>query len=280
MHKTLTTAVIDFLTAQNPKLCWHISACSHRKTLISLNKQADGPAALQLPLGSGGLKWVPQLQQADCGMLSACVSDMCMTTAIIIQGRWSDLTPTNHVWPASQDRVPSVWCCPTPHWLVNEGLCGGVRAGWWWRRGGTAKGVGRTLTSPLQLQACIGPAVDSQFFCHHNKQRPHKSRPAARGRQCGTLAGFPGPPKRSPGYQFLHCRYGNRAVSIGIRVRSVWLHSSVSPPLPFSLHFYLLPPPLSLLPPTLLLSILVLSPAPLQKQLQKKPLFFSPCTLS
>lgn len=39
------------------------------------------------------------------------------------------MTPTNYVWPASQDRVPSVWCCPTPHWLVNEGLRGGVRAG-------------------------------------------------------------------------------------------------------------------------------------------------------
>lgn len=61
--------------------------------------------------------------------MCVCVSAMCMTTAIIILGRWSDLTPTNYVWPASQDRVPSVWCCPTPHWLVNEGLHGGVRVG-------------------------------------------------------------------------------------------------------------------------------------------------------
>lgn len=125
-----------------------------------------------------------------CPQVSMCVSGMCMTIAIIILGRWSDLSPTNYVWPASQDRVPSVWCCPTPHWLVNEGLCGGVRAGW---RGGEVRG-GVGLPLLLQLQACFGPAVDSQLLLHHNKHRPHKGRPAEQSRPVWG----PPPPKKKP----------------------------------------------------------------------------------
>lgn len=33
----------------------------------------------------------------------------------------------------------------------------------------------------LQLQACIGPAVDSQLLRHHNKQRPHKAEQSRAG---------------------------------------------------------------------------------------------------
>lgn len=173
-----------------------------------------------------------------CPRVSMCVSDMCMTTAIIILGRWSDLTPTNYVWPASQDRVPSVWCCPTPHWLVNEGLCGGVRAGWW-RRGWTAEGWG----GPCSAASFVSLYRASCWFTA--PLRPQQTEAtqglaAEPSGQCGTLAGFAGPPKRSPSYQFLNCRYGNRAVSIRLGVRSVWLHSS------FSLHLYLLPRWLSL----------------------------------
>lgn len=93
-------------------------------------------------------------------------------------------------------------------------------------------GVGCASPLLLQLQACIEPAVDSQLLHHHNKQRPHRGQPAEQsqavwdtGRQC-----CPPPPKKkeegkkklkSSVDQFLHCRYGNRAVSIGLGMRSV-----------------------------------------------------------
>lgn len=112
------------------------------------------------------------------------------------------MTPTNYVWPACQDRVPSVWCCPTPHRLVNEGLRGGVWAGWcrWWR--------GRVGLPPLlQLQACIGPAVDSQLLLHHNKHKATEG-PARRSSAPPAPSSRPPPPgppfhkKKAPAVNF------------------------------------------------------------------------------
>lgn len=60
------------------------------------------------------------------------------------------------------------------------------------------KGVGVGLTPLLELQACIGPAVDSQLLRHHNKQGPHKGQPAEQSGQCGTLAGSTAPPPHPP----------------------------------------------------------------------------------
>lgn len=140
-----------------------------------------------------------------------------------------------------------------------------------WEQGG---GVGLT-------QACIGPAVDSQLLRHHNKQRPHRGQPSGRAeQQCGALAGSAARLKReeeeSPNDQFLHCRYGNRAVSIGpqceeylaaffssLPLLSLTIAIHFHPPAPFSVispALLLLSPPFSGLPSTLLLS-----PAPLEQ---------------
>lgn len=91
-------------------------------------------------------------------------SAVCMTTAIIILGRWSDLTPTNYVWPASQDRVPSVWCCLTPHRLVNEGASWGSKGGvcWWKGEGAVLKGGWRGPPSLLLLLR----SVPDQLLIH------------------------------------------------------------------------------------------------------------------
>lgn len=86
-----------------------------------------------------------------------------MTPIITILSRWSDLTPTSHVWTRSQDRVPSVWCCPAPYWLSNEGpQKEGVVLG----RVPPAPELGTTSTLPQLL-------IHSPL-ARHNKQRPHR----------------------------------------------------------------------------------------------------------
>lgn len=179
-----------------------------------------------------------------------CVSGMGMTTAIIILGRWSDLTPTNYVWPASQDRVPSVWCCPTPHWLVNEGLRGGGRVGRQWfkvvvveREGQQSKRVGwASLTLLLQLQTCIGPAVDSQLLCHYNKQRPHKSQPAVQSGQSGTLASSAGPPEKKAQRSISPLSLRKQSCLYWTRCEERLTAFFSLPPFPFFPHLYLFPP--------------------------------------
>lgn len=45
---------------------------------------------------------------------------------------------------------------------------------------GVSKEWGEPPSLLLQLWTYIGPAVDSQLLCRHNKQRPHKGQPAER----------------------------------------------------------------------------------------------------
>lgn len=132
------------------------------------------------------------------------------------------MTPTNYVWPASQDRVPSVWCCLTPHWLVNEGLWGGSQGGAV-GMGGLSRGVGKEsmgvcgglpfLIPPSfhlfpELQACIwGQLLIHSTFHHNNKQKPHKGRPAERHWAAGPTAG--------KGCPLLHRCHRNREASPG-----------------------------------------------------------------
>lgn len=202
------------------------------------------------------------------------------------------MTPTNHVWPASQDRVPSVWCCPTPHWLVNEGLCGGVGAGWWWWWGG--RGVlGGRAHSAASIAACVGPAVDSQLLRHHNKQRPHRGRQAERSRQCGTLAGSAGPPikpRRSISLLSLRkqsCLYWPWCEELLSAFFSLPLSIFVSPlstPLLVLLHYLCVSLALPLLspsfstPPLLSSFLLLLSPASLEQMNSRLGLTRSKCT--
>lgn len=129
-------------------------------------------------------------------------------------------------------RLPTGWLMKGFMGESGRGGCGGGGGG---EEGRQRGGVGLTLL--LQLQACIEPAVDSQLFCHHNKQRPHKGRPAVQSGQCGTLARqcwAPPPalkkkkPKRSISPLSLRkqsCLYWPR--------REERLHSSLSPSLSF-----------------------------------------------
>lgn len=118
------------------------------------------------------------------------------------------LDPHHSVWPASQQGVPSVCCCLTPHWLLNEGLRGGSQGGvavggaarwWWWgfcqkEDGGGVYGASLPPSAPSfrllpQLQACIlGQLLIHSTVQHNNKQRPQRA-----GQQSGT-----GPPGHQP----------------------------------------------------------------------------------
>lgn len=116
------------------------------------------------------------------------------------------------------------------------------------------------LTLLLQLQACIGPAVDSQLLRHHNKQRPHKGQPAEQRRaelsraavwDAGWLAGRQGcappptPPLCNPKKKL------RRSISpLSLRKQSClyWARCEERltaffslPPFPFSLHLYFHP---------------------------------------
>lgn len=97
-------------------------------------------------------------------LMNMSVTTMCMTPIIIILSRWSDLTPTSHVWTGSQDRVPSVWCCPAPYWLSNEGpqkegvVLGRVPRSWAWHHLHPAPAVdSQPASPPQQTQATQGP---------------------------------------------------------------------------------------------------------------------------
>lgn len=116
-------------------------------------------------------------------------------------------------------RLPTGWLMKGFAGRAVSGLAGG--AGEEGRGGGC--GVGLTLLF-FFLGASIGPAVDSQLFRHHNKQRPHKGPAGGVTQPVWDTGRHPPPtppPERRPSDQFLHCRYGNRAVSIGLGLRRV-----------------------------------------------------------
>lgn len=138
-----------------------------------------------------------------------CESAVCMTTAIIILGRWSDLTPTNYVWPASQDRVPSVWCCLTPHRLVNEGASWGSQGGvcWWKGEGG---GVG--------LRVCCFNCSLYQTSCWFTAPSPKQQTEATQGPKLGRTLAAEAP----------SCCYRNRAVRLS-RFFPFMISSTCSP---------------------------------------------------
>lgn len=100
------------------------------------------------------------------------------------------------------------------------------------RRGGGGKGWGWASPLLLQLQACIGPAVDSQLLHHNNKQRPHKGRPAEQSWAGHWQAKSPPP---------------TPAVNISTVATETELSLKASlffslPPFPSSSHLYLIPP--------------------------------------
>lgn len=106
-------------------------------------------------------------------------------------------------------------------------------------RGGGGGGSGREggekgWAGPPSLCCLDGRPVLGQLLIHSSfatttNRRPHKGRPSRAG-QGGTLAESATPPKKpQKDDQFLHCRYGNRAVSIGVFLKRVFSFLSPFP---------------------------------------------------
>lgn len=176
------------------------------------------------------------------------------------------MTPTNSVWPASQDRVPSVWCCPTPHWLVNEGLCwvGWVGLSGRGSRGG--RGVGDSLCSPPSDQLLI----HSSFATTTNRGHT-RGRAVVQSRPIGTVWGTGTPPPQ-------------RSIStLSLRKQSClyWTRTEKStffsfPPFPLSITTSIICPALLLPPPPLHPSV----PSSFLSSILLLLLFLSPASLS
>lgn len=177
------------------------------------------------------------------------------------------MTPTNYVWPASQDRVPSVWCCPTPHWLVNEGLRGGSRGGeavvaeWEGQRSEK-----RGWCGPHSLCSFNCKLVSGQLLIHSSSatitNRGHtRAGRQRRARPSGTLAGSAGPPEKKARRSIspLSLRKQSCLYWTGCEERLTAFFSL--PPFSFSPHLYLFPPSCLFISPAPLPAVFLISPS-------------------
>lgn len=152
------------------------------------------------------------------------------------------MTPTNYVWPASQDRVPSVWCCLTPHRLVNEGASWGRKGGvgWWKGEGAVLKeGGGRGWRRPPSLLLLLR-SVPDQLLIHSSftKTTNGGHTRAQAGQDVGSSAPSCPPPSGSFSTPLLQKQSGSSPsllflpLSVARRLRLLALRYPVTPPPP------------------------------------------------